>query len=78
MTALTTYPTVYCSLLPPAGRRTRYAVIGGPCGACGGGRHIYYTRDPTHAGGARRAGCGRGIVWLVIARRYTASAAVAA
>lgn len=69
-TQLTRYPAVFCSLLLPAGGRTRCGIVTEDCPYCGG-RHIHYARDADNAAGVKRAGCRRGNYWIVIARRYT-------
>lgn len=66
--SLPSYPVVYGSLIEPSGRCTRWRIITGPCGHCGG-RHLHYAPSAAAAGGARRAGCG-GTYWVVVARTY--------
>lgn len=67
------WPLVYASVFAPAGRRTRPLMMTGPCAYCSG-RHAHFASE----GGARRAGCGAGIYWIVVARRYSGGAEAAA
>lgn len=65
---LVRYPVVTAVAYRPAGRRTRWLVITGPCPYCSGGRHRHDAADLASAGGVRRAGCRPGgRYWLAIA-----------
>lgn len=66
---LSRYPLVFASAFAPCGRRKRHLIVTAAC-PFDGGRHVHLVPDLEHAGGARRAGCGRGTYWLVIARQY--------
>ncbi len=63
------HPVVYASVSEPCGTRSRWLVVTSACPACGG-RHVHYAAALAAAGGARRAGCGRGIYWIAVARVY--------
>lgn len=62
------YTVVKATPYPPSGRRERWYLAVEDCPFCeAGGPHIHAFSDIGLGGGARRAGCGKGIYWLAVA-----------
>jgi hypothetical protein len=68
-------PTAYMSVWAPTGRRTRWLGVT-RCPRCGSG-HAAYSANVAGFGGVKRAACGGGPVWIVVAKRYPGTEAVA-
>lgn len=68
------YPVGYASAYSPTGRRARWQAMV-RCPYCSGG-HSTFGGTIEDLRGVRSAGCGRGRIWVVIARVIEASEAV--
>lgn len=68
------YPAAYATAYGPAGRRKRAAGMI-RCPYCHGG-HLAYAATIDHLRGVKRAGCGAGRYWVVIARVVNVAQAV--
>lgn len=66
-TTIVRLPAAWVTAYSPAGKRRRWAgVMRCPHHGCRGG-HVYYGADLEALRGTRRAGCGGGKVWCVVA-----------
>lgn len=73
-TSLHRYPAAYATAYGPAGRRKRAAGMI-RCPYCRGG-HLAYAASIDQLRGVKRAGCGNGRYWVVIALTVNVDQAV--